>query len=91
MVMQAALALIIKLLPSLVAIAELIFNRPKSGAEKKQWVLAMMEHLFNGADAAFTGGAAETWGRIREPAGVLVDAAANIAFPHGLVDVGGGH
>ena len=79
--MPAILALIIKLLPTLVAIAELIFNRPKAGAEKKDWVMGIAGNLIQGVDMTATGGAADTWERIKPAVGVIVDASAEIAFP----------
>jgi hypothetical protein len=79
--MPAILALFIRLLPSLVAIAELIFNKPKAGEEKKGWILSIFEAAMRGADTAFTGGAAETWAEIRPEVSKMIDGAAAIAFP----------
>ena len=79
--MPAILALVIKLIPVLVSIAELIFNRPKAGEEKKDWVLNVAGTVMNGVEASLTGGAAETWDRIQPLVGQIVDASAAIAFP----------
>jgi hypothetical protein len=79
--MPAILAILIKVLPSLVAIAELIFNRPQAGADKKDWVMGIIGNVMQGVDAGLTGGAAETWAAIKPNVGVIVDASAAIAFP----------
>ena len=79
--MPAILSLIIKLLPTLVGLAELIFNRPKAGAEKREWVLGVANTIMQGTDTALTGGAAATWDRIQPLVGQIVDASAAIAFP----------
>jgi len=79
--MPAILGLVIKLIPTLVAVAELIFNRPKAGEEKKEWVLSMADNVMTGVDITLTGGAADTWARIRPLVGNVVDASAQIAFP----------
>lgn len=82
--MPAILALIIKLIPSLVAIAELVFNRPKAGEEKKDWVLTVAGNVMAGLDTALTGGAAETFNRVKPLVGQIIDASAAIAFPPNL-------
>lgn len=78
--------LLIKLVPtivSLVGLAEKLYSdKPESGAEKKSFVMAIVQALSGGASAVFTGGAAETWQRIEAPIGTIIDAAASIAFPH---------
>lgn len=79
--MPLILEAVIKLLPTLVSIAELIFNRPKAGAEKKGWVMGIANNIMSGVDASVTGGAAETWTRIKPLVGNIVDASAQIAFP----------
>jgi hypothetical protein len=83
--MQIAL-LIFKLIPTilgLVKLAEALFaEKPKSGEEKKAYVMSTVELLSAGASEVFTGGAADTWARIREPISMITDAAAQIAFPN---------
>jgi hypothetical protein len=79
--MPAILAIIFKALPSLVAIAELIFNRPKAGEEKKAWVESILGNVMQGVDIALTGGAADTWATIKPHVGAIIDASAAIAFP----------
>jgi hypothetical protein len=79
--MPSLLALIIKILPSLVAVAEAIFNKPKAGEDKKAWVMGIVDSAMQGADVALTGGAAETWAVIRPEMSKIVDGAAAIAFP----------
>ncbi len=78
--------LIVKLIPtifSLVTLAEKLFlDKPQSGAEKKNFVLAVLESLSGGASSVLTGGAADTWVKIKDPISMIVDAAATIAFPH---------
>jgi len=80
------IALLIKLLPvilQLMSLAEKAYaDKPDSGAEKKALVIDVTGALVQGAEAVFTGGAAETWDRIKEPVGSIIDSAASIAFPH---------
>lgn len=84
--------ILIKLIPtilSMVSLAERLYtDKPKSGAEKKSFVLSAVEALMGGASAVFTGGAADTWARIKEPVGTIIDAAATVAFPRGGTNEG---
>lgn len=77
--------LIVKLIPtilSLVTLAEKLFiEKPQSGAEKKSFVMAVLETLSGGASSVLTGGAADTWTKIKDPISMIIDAAATIAFP----------
>lgn len=79
------LLLAVKLIPTilqLMGLAERVFaDKPGSGAEKKALVMDATKALAEGADAIFTGGAGETWARIKEPVSTIVDAASTIAFP----------
>lgn len=88
--MPAILVLIEKLLPFLVIIAELIFaKKPKAGEDKKAWVMGIFDAAVGGADAAFTGGAAETWAELKPDVSKMIDGAAGLAFPHiyqGVID-----
>jgi hypothetical protein len=85
------LTLLIKILPliiQLMGIAEKAFaDKPDSGEEKKDLVMSVVGTLFSGAETVFTGGAAATWDKIKEPVGAIIDASATIAFPHqGVID-----
>lgn len=74
------IGLFTKLIPgviSLMAIAQRLFSgKPKSGAEKKELVLATVETVLSSTLAVSTGGQKETWEAIKEPVGMLIDAAA---------------
>ena len=92
------LQILIALLPTvikLMGIAEVsLADKPQSGAEKKSLVLQIVEAIFGGIASVSTGGQAETFERIREPLGAIIDSAASIAFPHepGKIDsMGGGN
>lgn len=87
------LTLLIKLLPvilQLMNLAEKAYaDKPDSGAEKKALVTDVTGALVQAAEEVFTGGAAETWDRIKEPIGSIIDSAASIAFPHDDPTTGG--
>ena len=71
------------LIMGLVKLAEVLFeDKPKSGAEKKSFVTEFFKTLMSSAPKVFTGGALETWNRIDEHIGTIIDASAAIAFPH---------
>ena len=80
------LNLLVALLPTIIklmGIAEVTMaDKPQSGPEKKNFVMSIIEAIFGGISAISTGGQAETWNRIKEPVGTIIDAAAGIAFPH---------
>ena len=80
------LTVFLKLVPtilSLVPLAEKLFaDKPQSGAEKKDFVIQVLEALVVGAGAVFTGGAADTWSQIAGPISTIIDAAAALKFPH---------
>lgn len=76
------LTILLQLVPTLVKIAEAIFaNIPKSGAEKREFVLGVVDNLAVVADNTFTGGARQTWEQIKPSVGLVVDATANIIYP----------
>ena len=78
--------LLIALIPTIIklmGLAEVAFNdKPQSGADKKSFVMQVLEAIFGGIAAVSTGGQAETWTRIQAPVGAIIDSAATIAFPH---------
>jgi hypothetical protein len=89
------LPVLIKLVPtilSLMGLAEKLFvEKPESGAEKKDFVIQVVQALVAGAGAVFTGGAANTWAQISGPIGTIIDAAAAMQFPHTPGAAGEGH
>lgn len=75
---------VFKLLPFLVrliGLAEQVFRQPKSGPEKKAFVVDAAKTVVDGIGAVSTGGQAETWGRISQPVDEIIDATADILFP----------
>lgn len=88
------LTVLIKLVPtilSLMGLAEKLFEeKPQSGAEKKNFVIQVIQALIGGAGAVLTGGAADTWSQIQGPIGTIIDAAAALKFPHEPGTVGEG-
>ena len=91
------LLLVVKLIPMILALVELaekaLSNVPKSGEQKKEVVMTAVEALAGGASAVFTGGAADTWERIKPYVSTIIDGAASIAFPPGgdISAMGEGH
>ncbi len=79
------LILLGKILPSLMALAEMLLG-PKEGKQKKDMVMVAAEAIMGGISAVSTGGQAETWNRIAAPVSAIIDAAASIAFPHSKTD-----
>lgn len=80
------LTVLLKLIPtilSLMTLAEKLWaDKPKSGEEKKNFVVQVLAALAGGAGAVFTGGAADTWSQLQGPVSTLIDAAAAFKFPH---------
>ena len=89
------LTVLLKLVPtilSLMTLAEKLFvEKPQSGAEKKDFVIQVLQALVGGAGAVFTGGAANTWSQVQGPISTIIDAAAALKFPHEPGGVGEGH
>ena len=78
------LLLLAKLLPAilqLMDIAEKVFTEPKSGENKKAWVMGAAQAIVSGAQSASTGGQKETWDAIAAIASPIIDKASSIAFP----------
>jgi len=74
------ISLFVKLIPGIIGmmgVAQRLFSKkPKSGAEKKELVLATVQTVLDSALAVSTGGQKETWEQIKEPVSLLIDAAA---------------
>jgi len=79
------LDLVIKYLPSLIVIAEGLFSwKKKAGVEKKEFVQETLHTVVNGIEAESTGGQKETWEKIGDPVGKLIDASVEIANETGV-------
>lgn len=80
------ITLLIKLIPTiiqLITFAEKAFaDTPGTGAQKKELVTGAAKAIVGGVVAVSTGGQAETWDRIAEPVGTIIDSTAGILFPH---------
>lgn len=79
------LAILKIVLPSILAlmdIAERVFTQPRSGENKKAWVIGAAEAIVKGMQDVSTGGQKDTWDAVAEVASPLIDKAASIAFPH---------
>lgn len=74
----------------LIGAAESFFKGPKQGAQKKAFVLQMLQGLLGIMGTVSTGGQLETWQRIAPHVGPIVDELAAIIFPSGAVQVGPG-
>ena len=74
----------IQLLPylfELIKQAEAFFaDKPKSGPEKKAAVLEAVESIINGTMAVVTGGAADTWTKLRPLIEKTVDVICGFIF-----------
>ena len=83
---MAIALLILRLVPMIVALvdqAEKLFkDEPKSGEQKRKFVLDTIRILIGGASAVFTGGALDTWKLLEFPITLLVDYSAALQFPH---------
>ena len=85
--MPAILALFIKLIPTILQLVVAVEPLFTKGADKKAAVLKTTEALIQGADTAFTGGAAETWAILKPLVNTAIDVGATIYFPHtGVMD-----
>ena len=83
------LAIIAQVLPALLELmgfAEKYFNSPKSGPDKKAFVLGGVQAVVAGMQTVSTGGQKETWDAVAKVASPLIDAAANLAFPSAGTD-----
>lgn len=74
--------LILKYLPTIIALAEELFaDKPKSGEDKKALVMATTSAALGAVKDISTGGQKETWDRIADPVSSMVDNMATIMFP----------
>lgn len=71
---------ILRLILTLMPVIEGLFG-PKSGAAKKQAVSDAAKAVVDIVGAVSTGGQKQTWEKIKEPVGNIIDNAAAILFP----------
>lgn len=78
------IAIIMALLPfitRLIGLAESIFTGAKQGKVKKQLVMDATATIVGGIGAVSSGGQKETWDKIAEPIGNIVDNLVPVIFP----------
>jgi hypothetical protein len=74
------LAVLLQLLPNLIALAEKLLG-PKTGEIKKELVMEATGIALSAVGALSTGGQAVTWERIKPMVSTIIDASVAIAFP----------
>ena len=75
--------LILKLLPfiiNLMRVAEDLSEEPGSGAQKKEAVIDGTKIVISALSEVSTGGQKETWDKIKEPLGKVIDLIAGLLF-----------
>lgn len=72
--------LIVRYIPSLIALAEGIFSwKAKSGPDKKDFVTGALKTVVGAVAAESTGGQANTWAKIAPTVDKLIDASVELA------------
>ena len=71
---------IFRIIMTLISAVEPLFG-PKSGAVKKKVVTDIAKTVVEAVEANSTGGQANTWGKIKEPVGNIIDNTVEILFP----------
>jgi len=85
MSVTAILGIVFQFLPILVELAEKLFDKNGSGAEKKDFVISTLPKIASGIGAISTGGQKETWELINanmDSIGRAVDVTAGALFPN---------
>lgn len=73
-------ATLVVLLPIIMELAEVLFGEPKSGEQKKNFVLEVLQGLLGTMPEISTGGQKKTWTTLVPVLSPLIDKFAGIFF-----------